>query len=285
MRHAIDGYYLNLDRAEVRRANLEAELQKHGVSESYARFPGVDGRTLPRRGNTVLKPGELGAFRAHLDVLIRAASSPGRYVHVLEDDVVLSASMKPYIDHAVKLGLFSVFDVVFLDFAFGIDFQWMQTYRSHTKAAFAKPVQALLPSDFKILDVELPYYLGLYSYIVNPESLPKLIATCEAEWAKGRLPIDHVFRREIRAGRLRAGAVVPFLTSVRIEDALTTQADRVDDLDLMLAHAMLRKSFFVERDLAELNHRADALLAQLAQRGMPDAHAELLVKLVRCFAA
>ncbi|MEO8666964.1 MAG: glycosyltransferase family 25 protein [Bauldia sp.] len=281
---SIRGYYINLDRAEERRKSMELQLEKYGLSENYARFPAIDGKAFPKReGGRLLSDGEVAIFRSHRDVLSQSAHA-GAYVHVLEDDAVLSALLKPFLGNALKLGLFSIFDVVFLDFIVAPDLYQIGLLRAASTKAFSKTLPERAPSDFAIIDGELVYFLGASSYIVNPDALRRLLKAFEAEWDAGvKLPVDHLFRREIRAGRLRAGCALPFVTTVGIAEAVATQSGRRDDPDLAVALALLRQSFFVERDLPHLVRQADDLIAKNAAGGPRDQHNELIYKLAAHF--
>jgi hypothetical protein len=47
--HPYHGLYINLDRSPERRRNMEDQLAACGLSDIYARFPAVDGKTVPFR--------------------------------------------------------------------------------------------------------------------------------------------------------------------------------------------------------------------------------------------
>src|SRR5262245_40970887 len=109
------GYFINLDRSEHRRQNIEAQLQRLGLAGSYERFPAVDGRSLDPgafKGRRIA--GEAGCFHSHLRVL-EAARSHGTHVHVIEDDVVLGRSLATTLASVIDRGLLARYDLVYTD--------------------------------------------------------------------------------------------------------------------------------------------------------------------------
>ena len=85
------GLYINLDRSTERRDAMEKQLDRLGLSSFYARFPAIDGASLnsPR---SAIKQGENGCFQSHYRALL-SARPRGKFVHMLEDDALLSSSV------------------------------------------------------------------------------------------------------------------------------------------------------------------------------------------------
>src|SRR5215467_4599783 len=89
------GYYLNLDRSPERRAEIEAQLVRHGLSVRYQRFPATEGNGLAFP-NPHLTDGQIGCFTSHYRVLDANVHSRS-YIHIVEDDVVFSKYTNPVI--------------------------------------------------------------------------------------------------------------------------------------------------------------------------------------------
>ena len=107
------GLYINLDRSTARRDAMEKQLDRLGLSPFYARFPAIDGASLNSPRSTI-KPGENGCFQSHYRALL-SARSRGKCVHMVEDDALLSSSMRPVIEEAISQNVFEQFDVLFTD--------------------------------------------------------------------------------------------------------------------------------------------------------------------------
>ena len=274
------GRFINLDRATERRARLEAEFARFGLSGVYTRFPAVDGQTIARRGK--LTRGELGIFRSHIDVLKTPA--PGdQFRHIIEDDVLFSEFAAPVLTYGLSRGLFRDLDVVFLDIAPRPDLGTIKSLKTISDKAFLKPASELVPADFRIVDVARLNYYGAASYLVNPRAVARLVSLYEAEWKAGPgMAVDFFLRQEIAAGRLRGGCILPFVTTVELEETVRTQSGRSDTATTPYAFGLLRQSFFAGRDMAKLSALTDAFIAETTPAA-PDPHYEYIYKLFRFF--
>src|SRR5262245_66013074 len=93
------GLYINLDRSTERRAAMERQLDRYGLAPFYARFPAIDGAALNAPRSTI-NTGETGCFHSHYRALL-SARPRGTFVHIVEDDAVLSESVRPVIEQAI----------------------------------------------------------------------------------------------------------------------------------------------------------------------------------------
>ena len=276
----IRGYYINLDRSPDRRAKMDQQIEALGLADTYSRFPAVDGRTATRRAsNSRLSDGEIAIFKSHYNA-IESAKGSGAYTHILEDDAILSPWVKPYLAYAEKLGLLSLYDLIFLEFGFRPD---LFSYRFLIEAsgrAFAKPDPHRSPSDFSLVDIRSHYAMGMASYVVNFASIPKLLSLLQAEWIAGpRVAIDVVLRQLMETGQIRAGGVLPFLTSVGLDETIDTESGRRDNATLMAVTTISRQSFYIERELDHLREITD----RLDPPRFPTEHHALLYKLAGFF--
>jgi GR25 family glycosyltransferase involved in LPS biosynthesis len=274
------GLFINLDRSPDRRLKMEKQIEALGLGDTYKRFPAVDGRVASRRATSSrLSDGEVSIFKSHFDA-IQTAQETNTYTHVMEDDAILSRWLKPYLIHAEKLGLLSLSDIVFLDFGFRPDLFSFKYLAQASAQGFQKPKAQRSAADFNLIDVRLHYSMGMASYVVNPASVPKLVSLLHSEWIAGpRLAIDIFVRKLIEERIIKVGGVLPFLTTVGLDEAIATQSGRQDDATTMAATTMLRQSFFIDRELDQLTEAA----SRLVPSRVPNQHQALLYKLAGFF--
>ena len=98
---------INLDRAPERLARISAQLQR--LQLPYTRLAAVDARALTPAQKALLDepafqrkhgmtpvPGELGCYLSHVAVMRAFLASQAEFALVLEDDVLLQASLPAY---------------------------------------------------------------------------------------------------------------------------------------------------------------------------------------------
>ncbi|HUE18675.1 MAG TPA: glycosyltransferase family 25 protein [Stellaceae bacterium] len=263
------GFYINLDRSTARRAEMEAEFARFGLERSYRRFPGADGNTLGFP-NPHLTASEMGCFTSHYRVL-KENSGSTKHLHILEDDAVLSRFTAEAVNSIVASEVIRDHDVVFTDTLI----QPLNADYRTCKALYDRSVRR--DGGGKVTGID-PSFIEpnscATSYIVNRDSIGKLVAIYEQELAAGaRVNADLVLRDKARDGAIRTVCVFPFVTSFRLErltsDTITGRPhDPLSDLAINLA----RHSFFVDSDPASLLRTAERLLP--LPRG--DAHFDLL---------
>ena len=90
------------------------------------------------------------------------------------------------------------------------------------------------------------------------------------------MPVDILFRQAVQAGQLRAGCFFPFVSTI---DLIQSEASTINESrphDSVLMTALLRYSFFVDRDLAG---SAMPALAGILER-TPSLETDLHLKLI-----
>lgn len=241
------GYYINLDRAVDRRRSMEAQLARHDLSGTYARFSAVDGAKLGRaspRG-----AGEVGIFRSHLDVLGKVAASD-RPAHIVEDDVVFSDLTLPATEAMLGRHILRQFDLVLHETYVGVSISTIRKFHSaFNDAMLAGPITRA--DQLQVVDISAGYQNSLASYMVSPASARRLVRVLEEEWARGpTVAVDSVIRREANAGRLRIACIFPFVTTVDVDLSWTSEAGRLREIaGRPLLELLLRYAFYVRRDL------------------------------------
>jgi GR25 family glycosyltransferase involved in LPS biosynthesis len=264
------GLYINLDRSTERRAAMERQLDRHGLAPFYARFAAIDGATLNSARSTIGK-GETGCFHSHYRALL-SARPRGKFVHIVEDDVLLSDHVRPVIEQAIATNLFDQFDLVFTD-TFVAPHLGMLKF---LKASFddLPPARPVNLETLKVVDLANQNFSCLTSYVVSPKATDRLLALYQQEIALGpRAPVDLFVRGAVNAGQLRAGCLFPFITSFALDEvAKSTLDERSEKTERhgVMALAALRYSFFVDRDLKLAQHYLDE--ATRAASSKPDDH-------------
>jgi len=241
------GYFINLDRSEQRRRDIETQLQRLGLAGFYERFAAVDGRSLEPgtfKGRRIA--GEAGCFHSHLRVL-EAGRRHGTHVHVIEDDVVLGRSLATTLASVIDRGLLARYDLVYTDtlvpFKPGLIRQYLRMCEQSASAA----------DRVQLVNLRGSFISCHASYLVNRESLEKVIALLAGHARDGiSLPVDLLVRNLVNDGVLNAAVTLPFLTAVRLDQTLATtiQGEYEAAVSVML-HNLLRNQFFVDRDDAE----------------------------------
>jgi GR25 family glycosyltransferase involved in LPS biosynthesis len=273
----IRGFYINLDRSIDRRNSIEAQIETLGIGHIYKRFPAVDGSKLAPAGR--MKPGEVGIFRSHRDVLAAARGS-GKFIHVLEDDQLLSEFMMPAIGLAVSRGMFDRFDIIFTDIGGINDFRVIRDLKLRYDESIPFRAENIFCEKLQLIDLARFNFAGMTSYVVSPAGVDRLLAIYAQEMKRGlQVPVDLLVRREVRQGRLRAAAFFPFLTTSSLDSVGGTTSGRtINDSFLMMA--LLRHSFFVNRDL---DGAAGKLLFEVMARAKPgagDRHHEFIMTIM-----
>jgi hypothetical protein len=134
------------------------------------------------------------------------------------------------------------------------------------RAAFAEVESG--KAEFKTLDLAGHGMAGATSYFVSPRGAQRALAAIAQE-IKGppRAPYDLYLRKFADERRLRLACVAPFLTSIRLEDVdRSTIGRRAENAQV---HALLRYSFYKDRDLAAAQPQLDALTAPARARADP----------------
>ena len=268
------GLYINLDRSTARRDAMEQQLDRFALSEIYARFPAIDGASLNSPRSTIGK-GENGCFQSHYRALL-SARTRGKCVHMVEDDALLSESVRPVIEEAIAQNVFEQFDVVFTDI-------FVPPHLGIVK--FLKQAVDGLPSarplklgDLKVVDLADQNFACTTSFVVGAKSIDRVLALYQQEIALGpRAPLDLFLRSAANARQLKAACLFPFITSFNLDEvAASTLHERGEKTvePSVVVLAALRYSFFVDRDLATAKRYLDAATA--AARGKRDEHRALI---------
>jgi GR25 family glycosyltransferase involved in LPS biosynthesis len=262
------GLYLNLDRSPERRAALEAQLAERHLAHFYQRLPATDGEALPPA--PPLLRGEIGCMRSHFDALQRAASV-ATPTHIAEDDILLCRNFAEAAAAIVASGMLDQYDMVFTDTFVHPSVGAIRMFRD----AFNEAASG--QADFKLYDLAGRGMAGATSYFVSPRGAQRALAAFAKE-IKGppRAPYDIYLRKLADERALKIACVAPFLTCPRLEDVERSTVGSRGGSGLL--HALLRYSFYVDRDLAAAQAQLDALTAPA--RAAPDEHRAFLMQIL-----
>jgi GR25 family glycosyltransferase involved in LPS biosynthesis len=229
------GLYINLDRSTERRQCLEGDIARLGLTAHYRRVPAVDGATLEPKPR--LNVGEIGCYHSHLNALAIAAQAKG-VTHVLEDDTTLSPRMPAVVAAAIEGRLLDQVDIIFLDLIL-----------PHDPALWAHYRRQMKPGQLSVLSLAGCAFWAMASYVVSPRSAKRIAEVCIEEMARRPRPIDVLVRDAVNTGRLRAVAILPFVTTLRLDQSnASTIGPRTDNPSptLDLAMNVLRYTYFAD---------------------------------------
>jgi GR25 family glycosyltransferase involved in LPS biosynthesis len=269
------GVYINLDRSVARREHVDAQLAELGLRDRYIRFPAVDGTKLPAGGN--LRPGERGAFLSHSRALDEARARGG-YVHILEDDALLSEHVRPVIEEAIATKLFERFDLLFTDMMVSCHLGMLKSLKSAFDTFGKRAPGPIKLNELQPIDLKQQNFACMTSYVVGAGSTERLGALYRQEIERGpRLPVDLFVRDCVHAGKLKAACLFPFLTSFRLGELFeSTIAAGAAANPSVTVLAALRYSFFVNHDLPSAKRYLDT--ATRRGRKPTNPHHDLIVQ-------
>ncbi len=272
------GFYINLDRSVERRTKIEDQLRTYDLAARYVRFPAADGTGFAP-SNTMC-PGEIACFHSHHRALVKGGSN-GLAVHIIEDDVLLSEHLADAAGAIFTLNLFDHYDILCTETFVHSDAGELALYKQAFDHALARGKQAV---EFSVIDLGPRNMAGLTSYFVGPKSVAKVLEIYERELKNGpRMPVDICLRLAAQEGRIRIGCWFPFVTSLRLEDVMAStiagrEAQAANPSVMLLA--LLRYSYFVNRDLEGYAKRfLDPMIGNEAG-GSRDVHRDFLLKLL-----
>ena len=170
------GFYINLDRSAARRAAVEAQLAKFGLSDRYHRFAAVEGNPAGII-NPGIAPGEVGCLLSHL-TLLKQNVGAGLHVHVMEDDVLLSRHTRPAIETVIASGLIDDYDLLFTE----TFIPPLARELGRLKALYDRQVaSAPGPGERRLNLAVVEYFHATSSYIANKNAIGRVVAVLDRD--------------------------------------------------------------------------------------------------------
>ena len=271
------GFYINLDRRTDRRAEIEAELARHGLRDAYRRFSAVNGNGLSL-SNPHLKDGEMGCFASHTK-LLEENLDLDTHLHIIEDDVVFAASAPQAIRGIVTRGLFADYDIIYTDVLVPLLNDAYRAYKSFYDATVTRDESGrITKAMFSVVNLKGLIFGSTSSYLVNKKSIRKVHDLYREEIThEPRQSIDLFIRKMSDEGALKVGCLFPFVTSVRLDHIVETDIVRPYHGMSALAVHLARYSFFVDADFAHCREYLDKFLPLSSNN---DSHTAILAHLL-----
>ncbi|MDX2027822.1 MAG: glycosyltransferase family 25 protein [Alphaproteobacteria bacterium] len=255
------GFYINLDRSTVRRAEIEAELSRYGLSGHYQRFVAAEGNPQSFPNPAKLKEGEMGCFRSHY-LLLKANVNSSKPLHVVEDDAVFSQFTGDALRAVIAEGNLNHYDIVYTDlFIPTSNVLYRELKKAYDKNIVRDATGRVTQAYFSVMDMKGQKFASTASFLVNPQAIGKLHHLYEAELVKGpTLPIDLYICQKAAEGVLKVGCVFPYVTSIKVAlESDTTIRGSNPQLSEFAAN-LVRRSFFIEADLQDCLEQARKFL-------------------------
>jgi hypothetical protein len=236
------------DRAE-RRASMENQIRKLGLSQYYSRLEASDNRT----GDA-----ELGCFDSHMRAL-KLAYENHTTLHIAEDDIEFSPSFGELLRGNLVLNSSENFDLIFLDM--WIDLGAIPQYLTALR-------KSLETSEIALLDMKNLRIGSAASYLVKPHCIPRLLDRLSSELAAGRPdPIDKTYGKLVKSGYITAAVAIPFLTGSNFH-ALHSDIQKIPE-DFMQLLLSVRAIFKIDQDRALLATKVSELLKAIEGKYFP----------------
>ena len=253
----LKGIFINLDESTSRRTDIETQLMKLGLSNQYRRFKAIRGDKKEAKDRR-LSGGELGLWRSWIKLLEDelANDETYEYLHIAEDDIVLSPVFKKFAD---KIGEFEDADMITTD---------MYVNPSIHKVWSKQHAEYL---DKQILGLSLCEYTGCTTSMILPRNkIRKILGLLTEEMKKESklIPIDNYFVRLNQNQKVKIAKTVPFITSVKYEsfEESTIQLNKSVDRRVQLTQELcyyLRKHlsiFYKPEDRFEIERVVNQLI-------------------------
>jgi GR25 family glycosyltransferase involved in LPS biosynthesis len=220
------GLYINLDRSPVRRSKVETEIARVGLSDRYRRIRGI---VDPAPYN--------GCSRSHIKAMTEAAKIGG-IVHIIEDDVLFSDRVEPFLTSALAANLLEQYDILYLS-------MWLDP-KPESVGPFLKAFELAKNGEVAIVDMHGPRIGAMDSYVVAQRSIGKVVDYMASQMTRTKVLYNDAFIDSlVKVGRLKAATIVPFLTCVDI-DTGTRSALQTLSRGVQERLVMLRTTFFVD---------------------------------------
>lgn len=270
----IAGRYINLDRSEERRRQVESELAKLQSLGTYERFAAVDGAQSSIRPD-VRHRAMVGCYLSHLEVIRRHIGADA-WLHVVEDDVLVSRHAQAAIRAICAHAQFAKYDIIFTNVRLCDNAEVIAGCRKlFDRSVSTTPEGQVLSIDLlTAVPLDLIDFLQATSYLVNPRSAGRVADLLVKHLSdEPLLAIDSLYSRLSRDGDLAVACTIPFFTMPRI-DIESTINDRAP---WAIGHRIKGAALYADRDVGELRAR----LKSLSESGSVSVTDELIADAYR----
>lgn len=248
MKFPLEGCYINLDRAEVRRARMDAQLARSDLAHVVRRLPAIEGDGRVHG----LRPVELGCLLSH-EQAVRGAE-PGRFRLVFEDDVLVPPNLGARLASLIPR-VPGEWDILLLNMMLNV----RRGTQVRSLIRLWNSLAAAPGERHELLDAATYFCWLTAAYVVHPNSRLRALLDSGHGWQK---PFDVQVRDWLQAGRLKGYVVFPYL--VGLAPDLGSQLERQEGSQL--THAAATNLFWRDADMNEVE--------RLTQRFVPQEDAD-----------
>lgn len=258
------GFYINLDRAVKRRAQLEQLIAEAGLAERYARFAAIDGSAITYGPGAVPGSAALGCTLSHLSIVKNQLDS-GTHLHIIEDDAVLHRDIARVFERFVNHGQIREWDLFMTDIFLPPDVYLF-------KYLHAKYKESAATGSISFLDIGEWDFAGSTSYFVNEKSKKRFLQLMEHEFPP-HTPYDLRIRALAKNKILKVYTCFPFYSTLSASSSDSTIAGGFEPV---LPLSEYRRSFYIDAELASINTNLSK-----SATSEPGLHDQIYINLVR----
>ncbi len=222
-------FYINLDRATERRANIEKSFSAYaGPNWQLARFKAIEAAECADVPGSI-RPAEKACFLSHAAVIANQRGTSEDFL-VLEDDTCFGPGTFRTLDRILAMAKGDEWDILFTDVIA------QDTFTINTLLELRK---ALQPTGSVItLNLTTFPFFGANSYLVNHRAVEKLGALLQPLCCQ--VAYDIALMHLVNAGTLTAHVTFPFLTAVSRGANTTTSIQDPEEIVNLIYDAFRR---------------------------------------------
>jgi len=263
------GFYINLDRAVLRREQMEQRLADAGLAGRYERFCAIDGRTITYGPEALPGSAALGCTLSHLS-LIKSQQGADLHIHILEDDAVLHPEIGRVLENFVALKQEDQWDVLMTDIFVPPDvYLFKHLHKSYRELSAT--------GSLSFFDIGTWEFACASSYFVNKNSIEKFVQMMEHQFP-AETPYDLRIRELAKQKMLKVFLCFPFFSTV---SELSTDSNIAGGFQHVLPLTEYRRSFYVSPDFESISRN----LARYSDIDADDPHMRTYMNLIRCLIA
>ena len=199
-----EGVIISLPEAKLRRRNIKQNLKKLGHTNNYKWFPAIQG-SHDQKNRKGLSKGEHGLWLSILTILESSIDTKSDYLHLLEDDAVLSSQFFEWVTRLPSEP--SNTNIYFTD-------MWVGKQNFHGLKDLAK----IAKKKNKTIAITDKSYSGCTaSWLIHKKHIPYVRSLLRHGFEtinSTRIPLDNFIRRLIYSSKLSVKVSLPFLTSI-----------------------------------------------------------------------
>jgi GR25 family glycosyltransferase involved in LPS biosynthesis len=213
MNYSFRGYYINLDRSIDRLIFIEHQLRENNILSLYKRVEAIDVNNVVN--NSKLTDSENACRYSHIKALKDADKN--YHIHIIEDDVTFVDNHFAILENTISV----------------LNNDWDILLTGVQMPLIKKQIDFLLKvidskNNLSIMDMNQILFVGAFSYVVNKNSIDKMLNTYET--SDKNIPFDFILRNNICfSNNIKAKLIFPMITK-HSGEFYTTMLDRPFEL-------------------------------------------------------